>query len=238
MGIFVPLELLSGILIILIALGQLIRPFKFRNLIFSLILFEMGYLHLLHMYIMYNRDSLTYYSLFPTAQPVFMSLGVFIYFYILSVKDEIQKFDKRNIKHFIPALVSIILLLIFYLITGINRDLLKEPNLSRIFLNIMFVLSWLSLGTYIIISINHIRMALKKGNPVHKVFRQLMFLLFMAFPAMVTGIITSMMEWPSNSPLNIIYIIIISFIIFSLFFTHTKKSLSRPVWNSPRKEEK
>lgn len=123
MGIYVPLELLSGILILLIALGQLVRPFRFRNLIFSLILFEMGYLHLLHLYIMYNRDALTYYNLFPTALPVFMSLGVLIYFYILSIKDEIQGFDKNNIRHFIPTLISIILLVIFYILSLLSHKI-------------------------------------------------------------------------------------------------------------------
>jgi AraC-like DNA-binding protein len=39
----------------------------------------------------------------------------------------------------------------------------------------------------------------------------------MSFPAMVTGIITSMSEWPKGSPLNIIYILINSLIIFGLF---------------------
>jgi len=217
MGIYVPLEMLSGILIILIALGQLVRPYKFRNLIFSLILFEMGFLHLLHLYIMYNRDSLTYYSLFLTAQPVFMSLGVLIYFYILSVKDEIQKFDRKNIRHFIPTFVSIFLILIFYFAIGKNGPLIKEQVFSRIFLNSLFVLSWISLGAYILVSIKQIRIDVKKGNPVHKVFQQLMFLLILAFPAMITGIITSMMEWPSNSPFNIIYIVLNTFIILSLF---------------------
>ncbi len=95
--------------------------------------------------------------------------------------------------------------------------MLKGHIFSRIFLNSMFVLSWISLAAYISISIYHIRTVVKKGNPVHRVFRQLMFLLFMAFPAMVTGIITSMMEWPANSPLNVIYIILNTLIILSLF---------------------
>lgn len=217
MGIYVPLELLSGILFLLIALGQLVRPFKFRNLIFSLILFEMGYLHLLHMYIVYNRDSLTYYSLFATTQPVFMTLGVLIYFYILSIKDEIQKFDKKNIRHFIPAFMSAVLLGVFYLITGMNEEMLKGQLFSRIFLNTLFILSWISLAAYVCAAIYQIRTVVKKGNPVHRIFRQLMFLLFLTFPAMATGIITSVMEWQADSPLNIIYILINTFIILSLF---------------------
>jgi len=146
-----------------------------------------------------------------------MSLGVFIYFYILSVKEEIQKFDRQNTRHFIPAMVSVVLILLFYIATANDSAVLKENRFGRIFLNLMFTASWISLAAYITVSINHIRMALKKGNPVHRVFRQLMFLLFLAFPAMITGIITSMMEWPANSPLNYIYIMINTFIIFALF---------------------
>lgn len=217
MGIYVPLELISGILFILIALGQLLRPYKFRNLMFSLILFEMGYLHMLHMYIIYNRDSLTYYTLFPTAQPVFMTLGVFIYFYIRSIKGGTEKFTKRNLTHFIPAVVSVILLTVFYIINGFDFHNLNIIEFNRIFLNLMFVISWISLAAYIAVSINQIRAVVKKENPVHNVFRQLMFLLFMAFPAMITGIITSIMEWPSSTPLNYIYLGINSFIIFGLF---------------------
>lgn len=217
MGIYVPLELISGILFILIALGQLLRPYKFRNLMFSFILFEMGYLHMLHMYIIYNRDSLTYYTLFPTAQPVFMSLGVFIYFYIRSIKGEIDKFTRKNLIHFIPALVSALFLTVFYIINGLYLHNLKLSEFNRIFLNLMFVISWISLALYIIVSINHIRVVVKKDNPVHNVFRQLMFLLILSFPAMITGIITSVMEWPKSSPLNYIYITINSFIIFGLF---------------------
>jgi len=217
MGIYVPLELISGILFILIALGQLLRPYRFRNLMFSFILFEMGYLHLLHMYIIYNRDNHTYYSLFPTTQPVFMTLGVFIYFYIKSIKGETENLSTKDFKHFIPAIISFILITVFYIITGFDPDSLKLNAFSRVFLNSMFIVSWLSLAAYVTVSIHHIRMVLKKDNPVHNVFRQLMFLLFLAFPAMITGIITSVMEWPSNSPLNYIYLVINSFIILALF---------------------
>ncbi len=177
----------------------------------------MGYLHMLHMYIIYNRDSFTYYTLFPTAQPFFMSLGVFIYFYIRSIKGEIEDFRKKNLIHLIPATVSVILLIIYYTANRLYPHSLRLSEVSRVFLNSMFVISWIFLAFYVTFSINHIRVVLKKDNPVHNVFRQLMFLLLLAFPAMITGIITSIMEWPSSSPLNYIYISINSFIIFGLF---------------------
>jgi len=215
MGIDVPAEFLPGILFFLIAFGQLMRPFGFRNLIFSLILFEMAYLNILHMYIIYNHHSLTYYSLFPTTLPVFMSLGVLIYFYILAVKDEIQRIDRKHLRHFIPTILSILFLTVFYIVSWNESFALRDNIIIQFSLNFLFIVSWISLAAYVTVSIKKVREGLKKGNPVHRVFRQLMFLMILAFPAMITGIITSVMEW--DSPLNIVYIVINSFIILSLY---------------------
>jgi len=146
-----------------------------------------------------------------------MSLGVFIYFYILTVKDELQRIDRKKMKHFIPTIVSILFLIAFYIALGNESIALRDNFFIRFSLNFLFVLSWISLATYVAVSIKKVMEGLKKGNPVHRVFRQLMFLMILAFPAMITGIITSVMEWPKDSPLNIIYIVINSFIIFSLY---------------------
>lgn len=218
MDICLPVDLLPGILVLLLALGQLLRPLHFRNVIFSIIMIELGYLHFIHMYIMNTERIISGSGLFLTAQPVFMSIGVFIYIYIKSLKNEINEFSQVNIKHFFTTIISAFAVIIYFAACScLNTGSVPAFFTNRYPVLIFFMLSWISLACYITVSIIDVRNVLVRENPVHRVFRKLLFLLYMIFPAMAAGIITVVYTLPEDSLISRIYIIIISVILFSLY---------------------
>jgi len=218
MDICLPVDLLPGILVFLIALGQLLRPYHFRNIIFTIIMIELGYLHFLHMYLMYTERIISGSGLFLTAQPVFMSIGVFIFIYIKAVKNEITCFCQLNKKHFIPTIISILVLILhFTMCLCLNADATSVVFQYKYPALLFFMLSWISLACYVTVSILNVRKVLIRDNPVHRVFRKLLFLLFMVFPAMITGIITVIFRQPKDSVISTLYIVIISVILLSLY---------------------
>ncbi len=217
MNILIPVELLPAILVLLIALGQLLRPFHFRNIIFSIILIEMGYLHFLHMYIMYTKSFISGSGLFLTAQPVFLSIGVFIYIYIRSIKNEVTSFSQVDLKHFIPTLVSMVILVA---LMAMRRDAYNEAlnsGAGKAAVMVYFSFAWITLAGYVGRSIIIVRKSLVQGNPVHRVFRLFLVLMLLVFPAMITGILTVVMALPGDSIVSRLYIIIISVIMISLY---------------------
>ncbi|MCP4133153.1 MAG: AraC family transcriptional regulator [bacterium] len=88
----------------LMALGMLIRSLDFRNVTFALMLVFMGYLHF-YSYLYFSKLLLAYPHFFFIHIPVSLSLGPLVYFYVLSLMGDKNSFVKKDLLHFIPALV-------------------------------------------------------------------------------------------------------------------------------------
>ena len=217
MDICLPVELLPAVLVLMIVVGQLFRPFHFRNIIFTIIIAELGYLHFLHMYIMYTRKFISSSGLFLTSQPVFITIGVFIYIYIRSIQNEITSFSQVDIRHFVPGIISIVMLIVCMVLPEEISLCMRSSMAGNAAVMIFFFCAWFLLAVYITKSILIVRNSLVKGNPVHRVFRKLMALLFLVFPAMISGILTVLLRLPDTACISRLYIVIISVILVSLY---------------------
>ncbi len=94
---------------VFMAAGLLIRSIHYRNVIFSLLLLCLSYVHFFS-YLMHTQYILIYPHFFFIQHPVIITIGPLLYFYTLSLFDEKKVFRIRDILHFSGT----ILLLLFF----------------------------------------------------------------------------------------------------------------------------
>jgi len=214
-GISVPLEMFPSIFGAILALGLLIKPYRFRNIILCFLLIELSFLHFLRTYCMY-KGKILHSSL--VAFPVFMSIGVLVYFYILTIDKNKNTINKKDFFHFIPTLASIIAVIIYYSFSDACSWMFYGETSPTLAHHVLFIASWCYTGIYVAVSIKHICISIKKSENVHKVFRYLLVLLFLIYPAIITAGAGLMMHLPQISAIGRLYTIIITFFLGALFF--------------------
>ena len=94
----------------LMALGLLIRPLRFRNVVLAIFIAELGYLSLF-IYLLSTGLIFEYPNYFFLLIPVEISIGPLLYLYVLSFIKDKQKFHYFDAVHFIPLMVVTILVI-------------------------------------------------------------------------------------------------------------------------------
>ncbi|MCU0849423.1 MAG: helix-turn-helix domain-containing protein [Spirochaetes bacterium] len=106
MGIMEFIILFTFTLSVFMAAGLLVRPMHYRNVVFSLLVLCLGFLHLF-IFLIHSRYIYEYPHFFLLQHPVILSSGPLVYFYILSLTGEKTAFRAWDLVHFsgVPALV-------------------------------------------------------------------------------------------------------------------------------------
>ena len=94
----------------LMAIGLLLRPWRFRNVVLAIFIAELGYLTLF-VYLLHTKLILNYPNYFFLLIPVEISIGPFLYLYVLSFIKNKQKFKYTDILNFIPFFIVVIVIL-------------------------------------------------------------------------------------------------------------------------------
>lgn len=109
----------------LMAVGLLIRPWRFRNVVLALFIAELGYLTLF-IYLLHTKLILQYPSYFLILLPIELSIGPLLYLYVLSFIKNKQKFYYYDIVNFIPMIIVVIIMIPFAFVPDdAKRDLVR-----------------------------------------------------------------------------------------------------------------
>ena len=92
------------------SIGLLIRPLRFRNVVLAIFIAELGYLTLF-IYLLHTKLIFDYPNYFLLLIPVEISIGPFLYLYVLSFIKNKQKFNYFDILNFIPLMIVTILII-------------------------------------------------------------------------------------------------------------------------------
>ncbi len=96
----------------LMAIGLLLRPWRFRNVVLAIFIAELGYLTLF-IYLLHTKLILSYPDYFLLLIPIEISMGPLLYLYVLSFIKNKQKFYYYDIVNFIPLMVVVIIIIPF-----------------------------------------------------------------------------------------------------------------------------
>jgi AraC-like DNA-binding protein len=94
----------------LMALGLIIRPLRFRNVVLAIFIAELGYLTLF-IYLLHTKLIFNYPNYFFLLIPVEISIGPLLYLYVLSFIKNKQKFHYIDIVNFIPFIIVTIIII-------------------------------------------------------------------------------------------------------------------------------
>ncbi|MBN1497144.1 MAG: AraC family transcriptional regulator [Spirochaetes bacterium] len=109
----------------LMAVGLLLRPWRFRNVVLAVFIAELGYLTLF-IYMLQTKLIFSYPDYFLLLIPIEISMGPLLYLYVLSFIKNKQKFHYHDIVNFIPLMVVVIIILPFAFASDeTKRDLVK-----------------------------------------------------------------------------------------------------------------
>ena len=212
MKLFIPVDILPGIIALIIAFGQLLGPFKGRKILFSLFLVEIACLHISRN--IFTGSMLFHYVLI--SQPVLMSIGVVIYLYIKSLTGDESSFSRRTMVHFIPSAVCTACVAGLYLLVD-DLSILMSGSLPVLRLRLFYICGWIHAGIYVGMSITVLSGSIKNRKHLHKAFRYLLILLLVFFPTVLTGGVAVYWNSPVNIYLNYINMSLITFALMGLY---------------------
>jgi AraC-like DNA-binding protein len=208
----------SGLSVVM-ALGLLVRPLYFRNVVLSVILALMGFLTF-SLYLLYSQKMYDYPILFFFLVPVDLMLGPFLYFYVLSLTGDKGSLTRNDILHFIPLLIAGLYMLSYFLYTpNMQREVLYElMNQNKyMMLRVVFSASVFMPVFYIVAPLIRMIMKLKKGNLTEK---NIIFLFSVLCIWLIAGIVgiggTITLSYPVLKMLNLfISLVILCFYLLS-----------------------
>lgn len=177
----------SGLSLVM-ALGLIVRPPDFRNVVLAIILSLMGFITF-SIYLVHSQKVYDYPILFFFQVPVVLCMGPLLYFYVESITGDKDRLRRRDILHSIPLLVAGLYLLPYFLYSpNVQREVVYEllNQDKHIVLRIIFTGSALSPIIYIAAPMVRILLQLKKGNPAEK---KIVLLLTSLAIWVVTGLI-------------------------------------------------
>lgn len=171
------------------ALGLIVRPIYFRNLVLAPALAGMSYLTFT-LYLLHSQAITEYPLLFFLQVPVTLFVGPLLYFYIQSIMGEKDEFVRRDLLHFAPLLLAALYLMPYFL---------QSPNGQRqVIVGMMhrdeypLLRAVLALGalvpvSYIGLPLLRIIQSLRMGNPAQKRIFILLVLLVIWTTAGIVG---------------------------------------------------
>ena len=179
----------SGLSVVM-ALGLLVRPLYFRNVVLAVILALMGFLTF-SLYLLYSQKMYDFPILFFFLVPVDLTLGPFLYFYVLSLTGDKEILNRHDILHFIPLLLAGFYMIPYFLHTpNMQRQILYElmNENKHIMLRTVFSGGVFLPVIYIAAPLIRIILKLKKGNPAEKKIILLFSILCIWLIAGIVGI--------------------------------------------------
>jgi AraC-like DNA-binding protein len=156
----------SGLSVVM-AMGLFVRPLYFRNVVLAIILALMGFLTF-SLYLLYSQKIFDFPILFFFLAPVDLTLGPFLYFYVLSLTGDKDVLKRRDIMHFIPLMIVGFYMIPYFLSTpNMQRQILYElMNENRhVLLRAIFSGSVFLPVVYIATPLIRITLKMKRGNP-------------------------------------------------------------------------
>lgn len=177
----------SGLSLVM-ALGLIVRPMDFRNMVLAVILGLMAFITF-SLYLLHSQKIYDYPILFFFQVPVVLCMGPLLFFYLESLTGDKDRLKRKDICHFIPLLVVTLYLLSYFLYSpNVQREIVYEllNQNKHMVLRVIFTGSALSPIIYIAAPMVRILFQFKKGNPAEK---KIVLLFTFLVLWVVTGII-------------------------------------------------
>ncbi len=201
----------SGLSLVM-ALGLLVRPIEFRNIILAAILALMGFLTF-SLYLLHSQKIYDYPILFFFQVPVVLCMGPLLFFYLESLTGDKDRLQRKDIFHFIPLLVVALYIMSYFLYSpNMQREIVYEllNQNKHIVLRVIFTGSVLSPIIYIAAPMVRILHQWKKGNPAEK---KIVLLFSFLVIWVITGIIglggTIALSLPALKIINLLVSLVI-----------------------------
>ncbi len=205
----------SGLAIIMAA-GLVLRPLRYRNAVFAVLLLLAGYINFF-MYLFHTQSIVNYPHIFFLQSPVGLSIGPLVYFYVKSLAEDKKSMQKKDWLHFVPALAMLISMAPYITLSGNEKieilNLLIKEDKYR-FILYTGVISVSFMVAYTILSIKIIGSRFKSGNPVHDVIKFFFLILILL---LAIGILSVFSLITLNMKLMRINNILISILYISLY---------------------
>lgn len=203
----------SGLAMVM-ALGLLVRPLYFRNVVLAGILALLGFLTFL-LYLLHSQKVYEYPILFFFQIPVVLTLGPLLYFYALSLTGDKDEFKKKDILHLFPLLIVTLYMIQYFLYSpNIQRKIVYEliNQNKQIALRAILTVSAFSPIAYILAPIIRIILKIRKSNPVEKTIVMLLTFLIIWLITGIVGIgVTIALDFPVLKYLNLFVSLVILF---------------------------
>ncbi|HOD13902.1 MAG TPA: helix-turn-helix domain-containing protein [Spirochaetota bacterium] len=204
---------------LVMALGLVVRPIYFRNMVLAVILALMGYLTF-SMYLLHSQKVYEYPILLFFQVPVVLCLGPLLYFYVLSVTGDMERLRKRDILHFIPLLAASMYLIPYFLYSpNAQREIIYEMinKGGYVMLRSVYTASMFIPVIYIAAPLIRIVLQLKKGNAAeHKIVLLLSSLVIWVITGIVGIGFTIVLSLPALKMINLfISLVILCFYLLS-----------------------
>jgi AraC-like DNA-binding protein len=204
---------------LVMALGLVVRPIFFRNMVLAVILSLMGFTTFT-IYLLHSQKVYEYPILFFFQVPVVLCLGPLLFFYVLSLTGDKEKLRRRDIFHFLPMLVVSMYLIPYFLYTpNVQREIVYEMinQGQHVMLRVVFTASVFFPVIYIAAPLVRIVMHLKNGNPAEQ---KIVLLLSSLIIWLITGIVgiafTIVLSLPALKIINLfISLVILCFYLLS-----------------------
>ena len=201
----------SGLSMVM-ALGLLVRPLYFRNVVLAAVLALMGYLTF-SLYLLYSQKVYDYPILFFFQVPVDLTLGPLLYFYVLSLTGDKDSLHRADILHSIPLLVIGLYLVPYFLYSpNMQREIIYAMINSGKYMSLRVVLggSVFFPVIYIAAPLVRIIMKLRRGNPAETKIIMLLSFLAIWLAAGIIGIgITIAFSFTALKILNLFVCLVI-----------------------------
>jgi len=221
------------------SVGLLIRPWRFRNVVLSLFIAELGYLTLF-IYLLHSKLIFEYPIFFIFLLPIEISIGPLLYLYVLSFIKNKQKFYYYDIVNFIPLMIVIIIILPFaFSPYETKKQLVEIFLLQEEYKFIQILLSSIAAVVlpivYISLSIRHIWFRKPSENLAYQPLVLLISLLIIWLFLGIVGIAGAV---TFSKPLHELVNIIISLIIISFYLVSIKYPYLMQFGTIPPKRKK
>jgi len=208
------------------ALGLLIRPWRFRNVVLAIFIAELGYLTLF-INLLHTKAIFDYPNYFLFLLPVEISIGPLLYLYVLSFIKDKQKFYYYDVVNFIPLMVVIIVILpIAFAPDETKSSLVKMFLIQGDYKFIQILISSMAAVVvpvfYISLSIWHIWFRRPRENFVYQPLNLLITLLIIWLLLGIMGVAGAVTLSPRLLMLDsvIISLIVISFYLISIRYPY------------------
>jgi len=152
----------------LMAVGFVIRPLHFKNVLLSVFMIIMAYI-LFYLNIIYSKKIYDYPHLLLTNLPCLLVMGPVLYFYTLSIINDKESLQIRDSIHFLPVLIIVAVLFPSYILPAQTKSRMLyessfvKPNVFYIIIEGIVIFHMM---IYILFSIYKINKPLKIKDPM------------------------------------------------------------------------